>query len=234
MPSFFSGAPKVTPSSDFSTTNAEMPATALLGVGHREHGVVLRDARVGDPALHAVEDVAVAVAYGAGLHAHGVRAGVRLRQAVGEATLAARQRAEVLLLELLRARDLHRQRAQLVDRRDQAGRRARAGDLLDDEHGGERVGAGAAVLLRHVGCVEVRGQQRVGRLLRVAGVLVDVRGVRRDLGVADGPNGLADRLVLLGEGIEREVGAHGADSSFGQPPGRREVRPGGRRVIATW
>ena len=25
MPSFFSGAPKVTPSSDFSTTNAEIP-----------------------------------------------------------------------------------------------------------------------------------------------------------------------------------------------------------------
>ena len=25
MPSFFSGAPKETPSSDFSTTNAEMP-----------------------------------------------------------------------------------------------------------------------------------------------------------------------------------------------------------------
>ena len=28
MPSFFSGAPKVTPSSDFSTTNAEMPRRA--------------------------------------------------------------------------------------------------------------------------------------------------------------------------------------------------------------
>ena len=30
MPSFFSGAPKVTPSSAFSTTNAEMPLRAGL------------------------------------------------------------------------------------------------------------------------------------------------------------------------------------------------------------
>ena len=29
MPSFFSGAPKETPSSDFSTTNAEMPSTGI-------------------------------------------------------------------------------------------------------------------------------------------------------------------------------------------------------------
>ena len=31
MPSFFSGAPKLTPSSDFSTTNAEMPRERALG-----------------------------------------------------------------------------------------------------------------------------------------------------------------------------------------------------------
>ncbi len=31
MPSFFSGAPKETPSSDFSTTNAEMPFERLVG-----------------------------------------------------------------------------------------------------------------------------------------------------------------------------------------------------------
>ena len=33
MPSFFSGAPKETPSSDFSTTNAEMPLARFVGVG---------------------------------------------------------------------------------------------------------------------------------------------------------------------------------------------------------
>ena len=34
MPIFFSGAPKVNPASDFSTTNAEMPCAAPgLGIG---------------------------------------------------------------------------------------------------------------------------------------------------------------------------------------------------------
>ena len=31
MPSFFSGAPKLTPGSDFSTTNAEMPLAPAAG-----------------------------------------------------------------------------------------------------------------------------------------------------------------------------------------------------------
>ena len=31
MPSFFSGSPKLTPGSDFSTTNAEMPRAPLAG-----------------------------------------------------------------------------------------------------------------------------------------------------------------------------------------------------------
>ena len=56
--------------------------------------------------------------------------------------------------------------------------------------------------------MEVRGLQRVGGLLRVAGVLVHVGGVRRHLRVAHGPDRLADRLVLLREGVHREVGAH--------------------------
>ena len=120
MPSFFSGAPKETPSSDFSTTNAEMPLAPLLGVGDRHAPCSTpTDAGVGDPALHAVEDPVVAVAHGPGLHADGVGAGVGLGEAVGEAALAGGELAEVLLLQLLRPGDLHRQRAELVDRRDQ-------------------------------------------------------------------------------------------------------------------
>ena len=42
MPSLRSGSPKVNPASDFSTTNAEMLGAApAVGVGHREHRVVL-------------------------------------------------------------------------------------------------------------------------------------------------------------------------------------------------
>ena len=60
----------------------------------------------------------------------------------------------------------------------------------------------AAVLLRHVRGVEVGRHQRVVRLLREAGLLVDRGGVRRDLVVADVADGRADGLVLLGEGVE--------------------------------
>ena len=168
MPSFFSGAPKETPSSDFSTTNAEMPLAPLLGVGHGHDRVVLRDAGVGDPPLHAVEHPVVAVADRPGLHRDRVRAGLGLGQAVGEAALAAGERAEVVLLELLGPGQLDRQRAELVDRRDQRRRTADPGDLLDHQHRGQRVGTGAAVLLGHVRRVEVRRLQRGGRLLRVA------------------------------------------------------------------
>ena len=76
---------------------------------------------------------------------------------------------------------------------------ADAGDLLDHQHRGQRVGAGAAVLLGHVRGVEVRRQQRGGRLLGVARLLVDVGGVRRHLGLAQGAHRLADRPVLLGQ-----------------------------------
>ncbi len=39
--------------------------------------------------------------------------------------------------------------------------------------------------------------------------VVDVRGVRRDLGIGDRTDRLTNRLVLLGEGIDGEVRAHG-------------------------
>ena len=203
MPSFFSGAPKETPSSDFSTTNAEMPLRPLLGVGHRHHRVVVGDAGVGDPPLDAVEHPVVAVADRLGFHRGGVRAGVGLGQAVGEPTFAAGQRAQVVLLELLGAGQLDRQRAELVDRRDQRRGHVDAGDLLDHQHRRQRVGSGAAVLLGHVRRVEVGGQQRGGGLLGVARLLVHLRGVRRHLGLAERAHRLADRAVLLGQREQR-------------------------------
>ena len=65
-----------------------------------------------------------------------------------------------------------------------------------------------AVLLRDVRRVEVRGPQRLVGRLRELAELVGLRGVRRDLGVAD----LADRgpegLVLLGRAIHVGEVAH--------------------------
>ena len=45
MPSFFSGAPKLTPSSDFSTTKAEMPLARLPGSVTVDAGVTYDSAK---------------------------------------------------------------------------------------------------------------------------------------------------------------------------------------------
>ena len=190
---------------------------ALVGVGLREHRVVLRDAGVGDPALDAVEHPVVAVADGLGLLVRGVGPGVGLGQAVREAAVTVGQPAQVVLLDLLATADHDRQRAELVDRGDQRGRHAHARDLLDDEHRGQRVGASSAVLLGHVRGVKVRGEQRGGGLLGEAGLGIDVGGMRRDLGFRDRADGLADGLVLLGQDEHVSAGraGHGHFPSYG-------------------
>ena len=113
----------------------------LVRVGHRHDRVVRRDAGVGDPALRPVEHPAVAVEHGAGAHRRRVRAGLALGQRVADHRLAGGDRRHVLL-QLLRAGQDDRLRAELVHRRDERGRRARAGDLLDHDAGRDRVGAG--------------------------------------------------------------------------------------------
>ena len=63
-----------------------------LGVGDRHHRVVLGDAGVGDPPLHAVEHPLITVAHGPGLHADRIRARLGLGEAVGAALAASRPR----------------------------------------------------------------------------------------------------------------------------------------------
>ena len=97
-------------------------------------------------------------------------------------------------------------------------RRADPGDLLDDDAGRQRVGAHPAVLLGHVRGEEVAGHEGVVRLLRVAGLLVDRRGVRGDLVLGHRPDRLADRLVVLGEPVGVEVRVrHGPMLLSGMP-----------------
>ena len=210
---------------------------ALLRIRDGEDGVELRDARVGDPPLHAVEHPPVTVAHRPGLHRHGVRAGVRLREAVGEHPGARRDRGEVLLLEVVGAGQDQRHGAELVDAGDQRRRGARAGDLLDHDAGRERVGTGAAVLLADVRCREVRGGQRIVRRLRELARLVDLGRVRRHLGVADRTDRLADGLVLLGQGVHRVL-AHGRILLLSRAAGRGlrlsdAPRPGSRSTAHT-
>ena len=153
---------------------------AGVGIGLREDRVEVRDGRVRDEALRAVEDVLVAVAPRGRAHRRRVGARARLGQRVRGEPLArgeARQEARLLLLG---ARELEPERAELLHREDEPARRADLRDLLDRDEREERAGAGAAVLL-----VEEEPEEAVlaeelddvpGELVR----LVDLRRPRRD------------------------------------------------------
>jgi hypothetical protein len=114
----------------------------------------------------------------------------RLGQRVGEHRLPACHRRQVLPLQLFGAGQQQRDRAELVHRGDQRGSGARARDLLDDDHGGERVGALATVFRGDVRGVQPGPGQRVQRLGREPAGRVHVGGRRGDLGLRQ----LADRL----------------------------------------
>ncbi len=157
----------------------------------------------------------VTVADGLGLHARRVGSGVRLAQAVREHRVALGQRAQVLRLQLLGAGEDHRQRAELVDRRYERGRAADAGDLLDDDDGRQRIGAGTAVGLRYVDGVQVVGDQRVERLLGEAGLLVHRGGERRDFRLGERAHRLAEHVVLLGRPVQIEIS--GSRHAFSLP-----------------
>ena len=62
-----------------------------------------------------------------------------------------------------------------------------------------------------------------GDVASVDGVLVHVGGVRRHLGLAERPDRLADRLVLLGQGEQRGLATHGSHRRSG-PSGQRTTR----------
>ena len=108
-------------------------------------------------------------------------------------------------------RQQQRHGAQLVHRRDERGRRADPGHFLDDDHGGDGVGPGAAVLLGNVDGVQVGLDQGVMSLLRELRRLVYLGRVRRDLLLGQGTHRLAQRIVLLGQGEGRKIVAHALD-----------------------
>ncbi len=185
---------------------ADVRATPAVGVGDRQDGVVLGHTGVGDPRLLAVEHPVVAVGGGAGAHRGRVAAGLTLGQRVRERGGTLGQRAKVLLLQLLRAGEDQRGAAELVGAGDQRGRGADPGDLLDDDGAREGVGADAAVLLGDVRGVEVGGDERVVCGGREGRGPVDLSGVGADLVLGDGPDRLADGVVVLGDPEQVEGG----------------------------
>ncbi len=208
MPSLCSGAPKREPGVPVLQHEGRDPVRARVRVGDGHHRVVLRHPGVGDPALHAVQHVAVARAHRPGLHGRRVRARLGLGQRVGEHRLAARDRRQVGGLDLFGRAEQQRHGAQLVHRRDERGRRAGPGHLLDHDRGGDRVGPRAAVGLGDVHGLQVGLDQS---LVDVPGELagpVDLGGPGSDLVVGQGADRLAERLVLFGQGKRGEIKAH--------------------------
>ena len=105
-----------------------------------------------DEALVAVDDVVVALADGARLHAAGIAAGLRLGLREGRGLLAAQQRIEILLLHLLRQPQQDRARRRAEHTVAAVGQRDRAVHLLPDHREREQREALAAELSR---CVEL-------------------------------------------------------------------------------
>ena len=189
---------------------------ARIRIGLREDGVEVGDAGVGDEALAAVEDVLVAVADRGRPHRGRVGAGAGLRERVGGQPLAAREPRQVRLLLRLRAGELEPERAELLDREQEAARRADLRDLLDRDEREQRARARAAVLL-----VEEETEDLVlaeelddvpGELVR----LVDLGRARGDALARERADELANLALLVGE----DVPGHGGDRT-GCGRGRR-------------
>ena len=164
-------------------------AAVVAGPGPRGDDVRPGLAGVGDEPLAAVDDPGAAV--GAVLVARGrprparVAAGARLGQPVRADDLALRHRHEEALLLLVRAGEVERPAAEARVRRDDQPERAPdPADLLDRDGVGERVEAGAALVLgdRDAEPAELAdAPDDLGREAPLALVLVDDR---RDLGRA--------------------------------------------------
>src|SRR6185369_3898228 len=92
------------------------------------------------------------------------------------------------------------------DRGDQRTGRAGSGHFLDDDGGCERIRTCTPVFDRNVRRVKVAGPQRVVGRLGELGPLVGGCRVRCDLGGAQVTDRGTDRVVLLGQLVNIEVG----------------------------
>src|SRR4051812_26071533 len=170
---------------------------AALAVGPREHDVQVGDARIGDPVLLAVDDPLVAVAHGGRAHAGRVRAGFRLRQGERRRPLARRAARQEALLLLVRAEELDRQAAELLDHQDERAARRRLGDLLDRHLEHQRPRPGTAVLLGEREGEDVRLAEQLAYVPRVLRRAIDLGRTRRHPALHDRANALEEVAVLL-------------------------------------
>ena len=111
--------------------------------------------------------------------------------------LPLRQIRHPALLLLVRAAVEQRQRAQLLDGRDQAARGAHPAELLDDEQSVEIMSAAqAAVLVRKRQRQEVVLAQQLDDVPRELAAAVDLGRARRDLVLGQLAHGVAQRALI--------------------------------------
>ena len=191
---------------------------ALLRRLHRRH-VEVRADTVRDEGLRAVDDVFAVLAPRKGLQARHVRAGGRLRDRKRADLVALEPGNDPALLLLLRAEledRRHRDPGVASDPGRYAARPA-ARHLLGEHGAVDRVAALAAVLLGVGDPQEAELAHPVEQRARELSCLLPLWRVRPDLLLDEGPQRLAQRLVLLGEG--RDQCAHARTPVLGVRPG---------------
>ena len=183
-PSFSSS--RVTSTCAASSTNARRRASPPRLVGAREEQERAGERAVGDPLLRAGD--VPAVRRPLGLRDQRARVGARagLGQRERADRLAARERRHEARALLLGAEGEQRQRAGGRVHRDRdADARVGTRELLEREDVREEVRPRPAVLLRHAHAQQAQLGQLREQLAREAVRAVPLRGVRRDLGVAN-------------------------------------------------
>ena len=179
-------------------------------VGEREHDVGVGDAGVRDPVLRPVDDPLVAVLAGSRADRAGIGARFGLRQRERGQPLAARHARQGARLELVRAGEPDRQRAEVLHGQQQRGRGAGLGDLLDRDAQHQRPGAGPAVGLVEGQPEEVVVGEQAADVLGELAARVDLRGARRDALAHDLADDVAKLELLVGQPVERDVGGDDA------------------------
>ena len=174
-------------------------ATGL--VRRREDRHEVGDAALADEPLRAVDDPVVAVAPRPRPGCRRVTAGLGFGQCEGDQRPPGGEIREPALLLVVVAGEQEGQRAQLLDREDQAARRARPADLLDREADVQQRAPEPSVGLGKRQPEDVMGREQLLDVPREFGGPVDLRGARRYLFVGEDADRVAEHQLLLGQAV---------------------------------
>ncbi len=201
----------------------EAPRAAAAGLRVDEEDVAqlgVADGAVGDPHLGAVQHPAVAIGDGGRLHREDVRPHRRLAHAHAADPApgaGVRQDARALLVVAVHRQVVHEQHRVREVREGEA--RVGGGQLLVDDHGGDRVHACAAEALRDRDAEDAQVAQAAEEREIEGLAPVRLGRLRVDLPFCELADRLAQRAVLVGGG--EEVGHAPRSTRRLRPPPRR-------------